>query len=106
MLSVFTVCGLSFFLQENRLKLSLSLYFFALLFSWLLVTGLFFFLQFLCLPHFQQEVAKISGCVDVESGSESALQYAVATVGPISVAIDASHNSFNAYSGGQCWIIA
>jgi cathepsin L len=43
--------------------------------------------------------ATISGFKDVDSGSESALQTAV-NAAPISVAIDASHESFQLYSGG------
>jgi cathepsin L len=37
---------------------------------------------------------------DVPSGSEAALQQEIVAVGPISVAIDASHSSFQFYSGG------
>jgi len=44
--------------------------------------------------------ATVSGFVDVESGDEDALVAALATVGPVSVAIDASRSSFQFYSTG------
>lgn len=44
--------------------------------------------------------AKCTGYVDVTVGDEDALKEAVATIGPVSVGIDASHSSFQLYESG------
>jgi len=44
--------------------------------------------------------ATISSYTDIPSGSETSLANAVGSVGPVSVAIDANHNSFMYYTSG------
>ncbi|XP_042910064.1 cathepsin L-like peptidase [Parasteatoda tepidariorum] len=53
-----------------------------------------------CLFKKENVGANCTGYVDIGSGDEESLKKAVATVGPISVAIDASQPSFHSYQSG------
>ncbi|GFN86382.1 cathepsin l1-like [Plakobranchus ocellatus] len=55
---------------------------------------------FMCRFKTQDIGATDTGFVDVKRGSEEALQQAVAEIGPISVAMDAGHDSFQHYRTG------
>ena len=43
----------------------------------------------------------MSGSIGISCGSEDDLQSAVANVGPVSVAVDASNNAFRVRMGGS-----
>jgi len=53
-----------------------------------------------CLYKTKERGACIEAFHDIPSGNENALWTAIANVGPISVAIDASHSSFQFYDSG------
>jgi len=53
-----------------------------------------------CYYNAQYNTATDTGFVDIPSGDENALKQAVATIGPISVAIDATKPSFMSYRSG------
>jgi cathepsin L len=45
-------------------------------------------------------IVKVCGFVDIPSKDENALEQAVANIGPMAVAIDAAHSSFQLYRSG------
>ena len=51
-------------------------------------------------------IVKVCGFVDIKQRDESDLQQAVANIGPMSVAIDASHSSFQLYRNGGMYFIS
>merc|ERR1712080_259566 len=56
--------------------------------------------RYYCQFRRQYVVAQVRGFHDLPQGDENALKQALATIGPIAVAIDASHRSFGSYKRG------
>jgi len=50
-------------------------------------------------------LAKVTGYTNITSKDENALQQAVATIGPITVAVDSSHPSFQLYKSGSMYLL-
>lgn len=53
-----------------------------------------------CVFNTSKVIVKVCGFIDIPSKSEAALKKTVALIGPTSVAIDASHSSFQLYTKG------
>eukprot|EP00124_Ichthyophonus_hoferi_P003877 Ihof_evm1s372 gene=Ihof_evmTU1s372 len=53
-----------------------------------------------CRYNQSQTVIKVKGFVDIPFGDEQSLMHAIGKIGPVAVAIDASHFSFQFYAGG------
>lgn len=53
-----------------------------------------------CKYNRKRSAATLKGYRDLPEGDETRLQQAIADIGPISVCVDASHKSFQQYSGG------
>jgi cathepsin L len=53
-----------------------------------------------CRYNASAKAATVSGYVTIPEGDEAKLKEAVATIGPVSTSIDASHESFKKYTGG------
>lgn len=56
--------------------------------------------QYACSYVSSKRATSATGVVTISSGDESSLQVAVGMVGPVSAYVDASHTSFQYYSGG------
>jgi len=56
--------------------------------------------QNVCRFNRNNTAVRLTGYMDVSQGSETALKVALSNVGPVSIAIDASHQSFQFYHSG------
>ena len=59
-----------------------------------------FFVKGDCTYDKSKVIASCKGEVNITDGDEAGLAAALATVGPVTIAVDASHSSFQFYAGG------
>ena len=64
-------------------------------------SGLLYTQQGTCGFDKKQVGAMMSGSVSIQEGSERDLQAAVATAGPVAVAVDARNKAFRVYMSGE-----
>merc|ERR1711962_301825 len=60
----------------------------------------YYAVQYACRYNSAYDAAQVTGYVDVTRNDENALKQAVGTIGPISIAIDATRPSFQSYKSG------
>lgn len=61
-------------------------------------------IDYKCRANVSKNVVTVTGFTNVAAKDENALQQAVANIGPIAVAIDSSHSSFQLYKSGSMYL--
>lgn len=62
-------------------------------------------IDYKCRSNVSKNVVTVTGFTKVATKDENALQQAVATIGPIAVAIDSNHPAFQLYKSGSMYFL-